>query len=190
MVSLYQPVSSFFFHLRTRGHSIVHYIGASSSSSSPCAIYHFLGKWPLKTLRLDKRSSRRAINVARVLGIDENGWCDILSTELKPDCVLFLSITCINVDHTYMAKQVSSAALKEVMMSTWPASLNWLEDPLCFDYVGNFGRVIVCWHRVNWLLDVHLRASKMRFCSLRLQILYARWKNLFAQNFPCDEQLQ
>jgi hypothetical protein len=38
--------------------------------------------------------------------------------------------------------------------------------------------------------NVHLHGSKMRLCGLDLEILYARLKNSFAQNFPRDAQLQ
>ncbi len=48
----------------------------------------------------------------------------------------------------------------------------------CFDYLGNFGDDIICvWTTHNWPRNVHLRASKMRLCSLTLEILYACLKN-------------
>jgi hypothetical protein len=51
----------------------------------------------------------------------------------------------------------------------------------CLDYSGNFGRVIVGWHRINWWHIVSLDASKMRLYGLELKISYARLKNSFAQ---------
>jgi hypothetical protein len=59
-----------------------------------------------------------------------------------------------------------------------------------FHYLGNFGRIIVHWRRINWPHNVHLHASKMCLCGLDLEILYARLKNSFAQNLLGDAQLQ
>ncbi len=62
----------------------------------------------------------------------------------------------------------------------------------CFDYSGNFGCVIVHWHRINWSRNVHLIASKIHLYGLDLEISHARWclKNSFARNIPHDAQLQ
>ncbi len=45
----------------------------------------------------------------------------------------------------------------------------------CFDYSGNFGRLIVHWHRVNWPRNVHLRTIQK--CVREALIwLHARFK--------------
>jgi hypothetical protein len=54
--------------------------------------------------------------------------------------------------------------------------IEFLASP-CFDYSGNFGRVICVFKLRNWPRNVHLRASRMRLCSVTLEILYARFKN-------------
>jgi hypothetical protein len=41
---------------------------------------------------------------------------------------------------------------------------------------------------VNCPLNVHLKTSKMRLSGLNLEILDARLKNSFGQNFLRDEQ--
>jgi hypothetical protein len=67
---------------------------------------------------------------------------------------------------------------KVLAMMPWLSLLkSWGQTAPCFDYSGNFGRVICVLTPRTWPHNHHLGVLKMCLCSLTSEIVYARLKN-------------
>jgi hypothetical protein len=68
-------------------------------------------------------------------------------------------------------------------------SLNGCNPTPCFDYSGNFGRVIRVLTPRNWPCNSHLRESKMCLCTLHLENFIFALEKPKVHHLKCSPQV-